>query len=109
MERNSVLEARLFKKIFLGDSGYPLEPWLLTPVAHPENHGEQDYNRSHRSIRNIIERTNGVLKQRFRCIFKHRVLHYSPTRAAKIIYSCAILHNMCILRNEQLDDYNGMV
>ncbi len=27
----------------LGDSGYPLRPWLLTPVLHPANHQEIRY------------------------------------------------------------------
>lgn len=92
---------------FVGDSGYPLEPWLLTPIAHPGNENERQFNIAHRTIRNVVERTNGVLKQRFRCIFKHRTLHYAPRRAAQIIYSCAVLHNLCILRNEDFDGYNG--
>lgn len=31
---------------------------------------------------------------RFRCLLRHRTLNYDPVKAAKIIYSCAILHNM---------------
>ncbi|KAJ8931361.1 hypothetical protein NQ314_015728 [Rhamnusium bicolor] len=46
----------------IGDGGYPLEPWLLTPVSGPniDDH-EQRFNRSHRSTRNVAERFNGVL------------------------------------------------
>ena len=33
---------------------------------------------------------------RFRCLLKHRVLHYKPDMASRIINSCVILHNMCI-------------
>ncbi|XP_031346743.1 putative nuclease HARBI1 isoform X2 [Photinus pyralis] len=91
----------------LGDSGYPLEPWLLTPIANPLTDAERQFNRRHINIRNTVERTIGVLKQRFRCCLKHRTLHYSPERAAHIIYSAAILHNLCITRNEYLDDING--
>lgn len=36
---------------------------------------------------------------RFRCLLKHRVLHYTPERATKIINACVVLHNLCI-------DYN---
>ncbi|KAB0795817.1 hypothetical protein PPYR_09878, partial [Photinus pyralis] len=54
----------------------------------------------------IIERTNGLLKQRFRCLLKHRTLHYAPERAAQIIYAAAIMHNLCIDRNEYLGDIN---
>lgn len=51
---------------FLGDSGYPLKKWLLTPFAQPSNQQEQRYNSSHCSTRNTVERAFGVLKSRFR-------------------------------------------
>lgn len=44
---------------------------------------------------------------RFRCLLKHRVLHYTPETASKIINACVILHNMCIANNlplEEIDD-----
>ncbi|XP_018568602.1 putative nuclease HARBI1 [Anoplophora glabripennis] len=34
----------------LGDSGYSLEPWLLTPIAQPENNSEREYNRSQKLV-----------------------------------------------------------
>lgn len=40
-----------------------------------------------------------MLKLRFRCLLKHRILHYSPERASKIINAVAVLHNMCIDAN----------
>ncbi|XP_052073942.1 putative nuclease HARBI1 [Mytilus californianus] len=50
----------------LGDSGYPLKPWLLTPSINPSSNGEEKYNRCHKSTRNVIERAFGLLKSRFR-------------------------------------------
>lgn len=50
-------------------------------------------------MRSIIERCNGVLKNRFRCLLKHRVLHYTPIMAGKIVNACVVLHNMCIDNN----------
>nr|CAI5840098.1 unnamed protein product [Callosobruchus analis] len=37
---------------------------------------------------------------RFRSLFKHRVLHYDPETACKIIDTCCILHNICMFKNE---------
>ncbi|XP_067633742.1 putative nuclease HARBI1 [Eurosta solidaginis] len=78
----------------IGDQGYPLEPWLLTPVANPSTTKERKFNKIHASGRNCIERGFGVVKSRFRCLLKHRVLHYSHETAAAIITSCVILHNI---------------
>nr|CAI5851343.1 unnamed protein product [Callosobruchus analis] len=47
----------------------------------------------------LIERCNGVLKSRFRCLLKHRVLHYEPETASQIINACAVLHNICMANN----------
>lgn len=40
---------------------------------------------------------------RFRCLLKHRVLHYDPVQAAKIIYSCCALHNLLLRNNVNLE------
>lgn len=89
----------------IGDSGYGLEPWLFTPFAVVQpNTPEEAYNNLHRATRNVIERTNGILKGRFRCLLKHRVLHYSPDRAAYIIYAAAVLHNIAIWGRLEMDE-----
>lgn len=51
----------------IGDSGYALSSHLLTPVHHPGNVSETNYNKAYRRTRNCIERGVGVLKSRFRC------------------------------------------
>jgi hypothetical protein len=60
----------------LGDGGYPLSPWLMSPILNPPAESpEARYNRKHILTRNTIEPCFGKLKQRFRCLLKHRVLH----------------------------------
>jgi DDE superfamily endonuclease len=80
-----------------GDSGYPQEPWLMTPVTVPTTPSEQAYNLAHAKTRNIIERCFGVLKSRFRCLDKSGgTLLYKPGKACKIFVASAVLHNFCI-------------
>lgn len=85
---------------FSGDSGYPLRPWLLTPIldAVPGSR-EEIYTRRHIQARNCIERCFGLLKSRWRCLLRHRTLHYHPVKAGKIVLACSVLHNMAVEAN----------
>lgn len=80
----------------IGDEGYPLSPWLMVqyPGDHNENSPEGRFNHHLQRARVVIEQLNGILKGRFRCLLKHRTLHYNPRKAADIIYSCGVLHNV---------------
>ncbi|XP_067625184.1 uncharacterized protein [Eurosta solidaginis] len=79
----------------LGDAGYPLQPFLLTPFRNPQAYtAEHTFNQKHCSGRNIVERTIGVLKSRFRCLA--RTLQYQPEKVIQIINVCCALHNICI-------------
>ena len=57
-------------KYFLWDRGYALTPTMMTPF-HPDkmtSNAERKYQKAHTKTRNVIERSFGVLKQRFRCL-----------------------------------------
>ncbi|XP_055906755.1 putative nuclease HARBI1 [Eupeodes corollae] len=91
----------------LGDAGYPLKPYLMTPFRNTETGSlESAFNKKHAQGRNIIERTIGVLKNRFRCLLRARQLHYSPKKATQITNVCAALHNICLFHNTPiLEDF----
>jgi len=94
--------------VFLGDSGYPLEPWLLTPLPNePVGTPRFLYNEALCSARNCVERLFGVLKSTWRCLSKQRVLQYGPGFAGRVVNACTVLHNMRIAAgiNDPLQDY----
>ncbi|XP_055906525.1 putative nuclease HARBI1 isoform X2 [Eupeodes corollae] len=96
----SVLETwyqRGERSMFLGDAGYPLSSCLLTPFRNVSSGSRQSlFNKQHAKGRNIIERTIGVLKSRFRCLLNERKMHYAPSKAKQIVNACCALHNICI-------------
>ncbi|XP_072182162.1 putative nuclease HARBI1 [Diadema setosum] len=79
--------------ILLGDSGYALHPWLMTPVLNPDNRAQRAYNQSHSRTRATVEQVNGQLKNKFRCLIGQG-LQMSPIRAGDVIVACAVLHNI---------------
>jgi len=84
--------------VILGDSGYALSNYLLTPLANPITRGERLYNESHIRTRNVIERTFGIWKRRFPVLFFGIRLKMETTMA--VIQSCAILHNIARMEND---------
>lgn len=88
----------------LGDSGYPQEPWLMTPILNAVPGTPQfRYTEAHCRARNSIERCIGILKGRFRCLLVERKLRYRPEDVANIVNACCILHNICITARQEVD------
>jgi len=52
----------------------------------------------------VVERTIGHLRNRFRCVSKHRVLEYAPEKAGQIVNCVAVLHNQCVRAGIPLPD-----
>ena len=73
---------RPLEGFILGDSGYMLKDWLLTPFIRVANAEQQRYNDSHCATRCIIERCNGILKRRWHCL--HTGLRYTHSFYSKL-------------------------
>lgn len=88
--------------LILGDSGYALSRWLMVPFNDPRTSAEERYNTAHKKGRCIVERCNGLLKMRFRCLTKP--IMFQPTKASKIVGACGALHNFAIEKRIQLNE-----
>lgn len=101
-------------KYYLGDAGYPLKECVLTPYRgvryHLKEFGrgsqrprnkEELFNYRHAQLRNVIERTYGVIKKRFPVLVKMN--SFSIEFQVKIVVCAAILHNF--IRLNESEDY----
>jgi hypothetical protein len=89
-----------YQGLLLGDSGYALKPYLITPLLNPANPQEERFNRAQMRSRVVIEQTFGILKRRFTCL--HDGLRVNPQRACEYVVACAVLHNFGIAANDIL-------
>ncbi|KAL2085779.1 hypothetical protein ACEWY4_019099 [Coilia grayii] len=84
----------------LGDSGYPLKPYLMTPVMNEQTDAERRYNAAHKRCRSRQERLYGVWKGRWRCHdMSGGYLQYSPEKVVMFVKATAVLHNICRMAN----------
>lgn len=95
--------------IILGDSGYAISPWLITPYSNPVDNVQRHFNKIYAKERVIIERCFGQVKKRF------PILHYKVRTALhtvpSVIICCFVLHNIAKYLNDsddfpELDDNN---
>ena len=88
----------------LGDAAYPLKRWLLTPFRD-NGHltaRQRRYNVAHSSTRMVVERSIGLLKNRFRKLKTMMDIDKTGDIPEVIVASC-ILHNICILEDDIAD------
>lgn len=99
---NSALKARFENdfenNLIIGDSGYGVDKYMMTPLEVPITEAEIRYQESLVRTRNIIERCIGVWKRRFPCLALG--LRTSLETTQDIIVATSILHNMARLENE---------
>lgn len=98
--------------IVLGDSGYSLLDWLMTPTeVNLHDPAVIRYNRKHNCTRRIVENSLEILKERFPCLYYLRV---EPIFACEISKCCVSVYNFArrvglIGIDRDDDNANGMI
>lgn len=107
---------RRLNKYHLGDAGYALSHWCLTPYRGVRYHlkewaqgnrrpmnARELFNLRHSSLRNVIERVFGVLKKRFPilCLMPS----CSMEKQVRIVKSCFMIHNFIKINRDYEDPF----
>jgi len=98
------LKQRTENVVLIGDSGYAITPWLITPYCDPVNNIQKNFNKIYARERVVIERCFGQVKRRFPILqYKVRV---TLKNVPKIIICCFIFHNVAKYLNDPDDFLN---
>jgi hypothetical protein len=103
-------------KYYLGDAGYGLSRNVLTPYRGVRYHlkewragaqlprtKEELFNHRHSSLRNVIERTFGVLKKRFPLLVNMTCFDFQFQTT--LVMCAMILHNFIRIHQQYEDEY----
>src|SRR6266498_1933685 len=109
-----MLYVHFIGKFYLVDLGYPNRPGYLAPYKGTKYHlpefrqgprprGKKEvFNYFHSSLRNVIERSFGVLKMKWRILLD--LPSYPMIKQTKIIIACMALHNF--IRESAMADHD---
>ncbi|KAL9238808.1 hypothetical protein vseg_013184 [Gypsophila vaccaria] len=103
--KNSVLSEGLeIREYIVGDSGFPLLPWLLTPYKGKNlTKTEDDFNRRHFATRMVARRALARLKDTWK-IINGMMWRPDKHKLPRIILVCCILHNIVIDMEDDVQD-----
>ncbi|KAK9189814.1 hypothetical protein WN943_018413 [Citrus x changshan-huyou] len=93
------------REYIIGDTGFPLLPWLLTPYQGKGlSDIEAEYNKRHSATRMVAQMALARLKDVWRII--HGVMWMpDKNRLPRIVLVCCLLHNIVIdMEDEMLDE-----
>ncbi|KAM3296671.1 hypothetical protein ACQJBY_038825 [Aegilops geniculata] len=81
----------------IGDAGYPLLPWLLTPYQEEDlSDSKAEFNRRHSAATTCALKALARLKDTWKCLQGETWWPANLETRSKIIYACCRLHNIVI-------------
>lgn len=95
-KKMKISEGVEIREYIVGDSGFPLTPWLLTPYQGKQvSEIKTEYNKRHFASRVVAQRALSRLKEMWR-IIQGKMWRPDKNRLPRIILACCILHNIVI-------------
>ena len=89
-------------KWIVGSSGYPLMDWVLVPYAQKQlTWTQHEFNEKIAEIQMVSKDAFARLKGRWACLQKRTEVKLQDLPV--VLGACCVLHNICELRNEEMD------
>jgi hypothetical protein len=89
----------------IGDSGYGVKNWLLTPFSGDVQGSRLAYNKAHSRTRVRVECAFGVLKKRFYTLSTGLRVRDMEV-AAKMVIAAMVCHNLCVDAGDHGEDFD---
>lgn len=87
----------------VGNSGHPLMDWVLVPYTHANLTWTQHaFNEKIEEIQGVAKEAFARLKGRWGCLQKRTEVKLQDLPV--VLGACCVLHNICEMRNEEMDD-----
>ncbi|XP_061486131.1 uncharacterized protein LOC133386491 [Rhineura floridana] len=90
----------LVPPLILADAPYPMHRWLMKPYGGHLDNFQMGFNRVFNRCRNVVERSFGRLKSRWRRLTAR--LPVAEENYVSVVTSCVVLHNICESRGHIL-------
>ena len=98
------VQGQQLRTFLIGDSAYPLLPWLVKPFQFSSSLTPQQKNFNYRlsRARVVVEIAFGRLKARWRRLSKQ--IEMDIKNVPHVIAACCVLHNLCEIHGDSFNE-----